>query len=579
MNASPLLLCLALTAPALPAAPSTLAEDPDLKSVIDQSIRWLRTRQDAEHGGYGSGTLDTAWVLRAMAASPRRYRAADGPFVARGIEFLLAQQAEDGSIADEGAEDDARLEQTRVSTAALALLVEPPTQDALGRALAWLAEKGVDRPADLEGESIPREAEAARGMAEQLLAGRGPDGRWEDEDGKLIATSRAILKLTRLRAVLHPQALEGAESGVKPLPKFDQADRAASFESIGRGARFLMEVAEQGKWGAPGRPDAGLTAMVISALQAVPEPRPQDIQSTIDQGLEWIASFQQEDGSIHQGQLANYVTSAAILALARSGNEQYRPVIEKARDYLITLQADGGEGYSPDHHYYGGIGYGGDERPDLSNLQMALEALAASGLERDHEAWSKALGFLQRCQNRSESNDAQLTVEGDVIVAGDDGGASYMPGDSPAGFVTLADGKKMPRSYGSMSYALLKGFALAGLPKDDPRMLACFDWLQKNYTLDVNPGFEAAADPSEAYQGLFYYFHVMAQALDLYDVDVMVDAAGKSHAWRKQLSGRLIAMQNPVDGSWVNENAARWWEGNPVLATSYVLLTLDAAQP
>jgi squalene-hopene/tetraprenyl-beta-curcumene cyclase len=319
--------------------------------------------------------------------------------------------------------------------------------------------------------------------------------------------------------------------------------------------------------------------MVISALQAVAQPRPAEVQTIIDAGLEWIASLQREDGSIHQGRLANYVTSASILALTASGDEKWKPVIARARDFLLALQADEGEGYSPDHHYYGGIGYGGDERPDLSNLQMALEALAASGLERDHEAWSKALGFLQRCQNRSESNDTRLTVDGDVIVAGNDGGGSYTPGDSAAGFVTLPDGLKVPRSYGSMSYSLLKGYALAGLPKDDPRMQACFEWLQKNYTLDVNPGFEAAADPSEAYQGLFYYFHVMAQALDLYGVDSLTDASGRSQPWRKQLSGRLIAMQNPIDGSWVNENAARWWEGNPVLATAYGLIVLDIALP
>ena len=40
-----------------------------------------------------------------------------------------------------------------------------------------------------------------------------------------------------------------------------------------------------------------------------------------------------------------------------------------------------------------------------------------------------------------------------------------------------------------------------------------------------------------------------------------------------------MAMQSPEDGSWVNHNAPRWWEGNPVLATSYALLTLGAALP
>jgi len=240
----------------------------------------------------------------------------------------------------------------------------------------------------------------------------------------------------------------------------------------------------------------------------------------------------------------------------------------------VNLQADEGEGYSEDHPFYGGIGYGGDERPDLSNLQMALEALVASGLDEDHEAFKRAVSFLERCQNRSESSDLEVAGPDGVIVAGNDGGASYYPGDSKAGFEVLEDGRRIPRSYGSMTYALLKGYVFAGLQKDDPRVKACFDWLQENYTLDVNPGFEHSADPTAAYQGLFYYFHSMSRALAVFGTDVIVDGEGQSHHWRAELSGRLLAMQSKLDGSWVNQNAARWYEGNPVLATSYALLTL-----
>ena len=115
--------------------------------------------------------------------------------------------------------------------------------------------------------------------------------------------------------------------------------------------------------------------------------------------------------------------------------------------------------------------------------------------------------------------------------------------------------------------------------RHNPRMVAAWDWIRKNYTLDVNPGFEASEDPTASYQGLFYYFHTMAKALDLYGEELIVDGSGAKHPWRKQLSGRLIAMQRKDDGSWLNENAPRWWEGNPVLATSYALLILGTAMP
>jgi squalene-hopene/tetraprenyl-beta-curcumene cyclase len=393
----------------------------------------------------------------------------------------------------------------------------------------------------------------------------------------VIETARAVIELSRIYEVVRPRG--GSNSNARALPAFDEADLQETLGSMTRGALFLIMVGQEGKWGAPGQPDAGITAMVLAALQTLPQPRPAGVQKAIDAGLDWLVSLQNEDGSIHDGKLANYITSASIMALAASAAENHRAVMPAARDFLVALQADEGEGYSEGDLYYGGIGYGGDERPDLSNLQMALEALAASGLEKDHEAFQRAVKFLERCQNRSESNDTQRTVDGTVIVAGNDGGSAYSPGDSPAGFLTLADGRKVPRSYGSMTYALLKGFIFAGLPKDDPRMEAAWEWVLAHYTLDVNPGFEHSEDPAAAYQGLFYYFHTMARALDLYGEDLITDAAGQVHAWRAELCGRLVAMQSPEDGSWINHNAPRWWEGNPVLATSYALLTLGAALP
>ena len=71
----------------------------------------------------------------------------------------------------------------------------------------------------------------------------------------------------------------------------------------------------------------------------------------------------------------------------------------------------------------------------------------------------------------------------------------------------------------------------------------------------------------------------MARALDLYGQEVVVDGEGVEHAWRAELCGRVIAMQSKADGSWINRNSPRWWEGNPTLATAYAMLTLGAAKP
>lgn len=453
---------------------------------------------------------------------------------------------------------------------------------AMARLAKWLEQRSlllaIDDPAgdptfDLAlAELTP---ETALRLANKRIATRRADGSWESEAGAVEATARAVVQLSRCYELLNPKK---APRTVEPLPSAKAVDKQAIDRSILAGARFLLGAADEGLWGAPGSPDAGISAMVLTALQAVPEPRPTEIQQAIDKGLGWLANMQHEDGSIHDGKLHNYVTSASILALARAG-DSYRKEIVGARDYLVTLQSDEGEGYSTDHHYYGGVGYGGDERPDLSNLQMALEALAESGLESDHEAYGRALTFLQRCQNRSESNDLALSTGESVFVGGDDGGSAYAPGSSPAGFIELEDGRKVARSYGSMSYALLKGYIFAGLEKDDPRVEALWKWLQANYTLDVNPGFEFVSDPAAAYQGLFYYFNTMARALDLYGAEELIDPSGVKHAWRTELAARLIAMQSRADGSWQNDNAPRWWEGNPVLATAYALATLELTRP
>jgi len=552
-------------------------QDLDLKYPLDQSVRWLRSTQDLETGAYAGSVDATAWALRAFHECPRRYRRIDGPFVDKALDFLVSRQRGEGVIADEGAQGREAAGQTALAVMALKLYADPGTKDALARALAFLGrQEGLPLPdADL---GLPATREEAVATANRLMAARAEDHSWAGPRGKVIETARNIVILSVAGEVAKPASKPGAEA--RALPRFEEADRARAQAALEKGARFLLARQEAGRFEfKPGIPDAGVTAMALGALQGHPEPRPKDVQQAIDEGLAWLASLQRKDGSIHDGAMANYVTSASLMALARSGSEEHRPVVARARDFLIALQADEAEGYSPDHPFYGGNSYGNEERPDLSNVQMALEALAASGLEKGHETYKRALVFLSRCQNDSETNTFVFRDGDAVVVAGTDGGAAYGPGDSKAGFIELEDGRKVARSYGSMTYALLKSYIFAGVAKDDPRMKACWEWLRKNYTLDVNPGFEHMQDPTAAYQGLFYYFHTMAKALDLHGEETIVDAQGRSHAWRKELCGRLVAMQSREDGSWVNRNSSRWWESNPVLATSYALLALEAAMP
>jgi squalene-hopene/tetraprenyl-beta-curcumene cyclase len=145
-----------------------------------------------------------------------------------------------------------------------------------------------------------------------------------------------------------------------------------------------------------------------------------------------------------------------------------------------------------------------------------------------------------------------------------DGGFYYTVaggGGNPAG--KTDDGGL--RSYGSMTYAGFKSMIYAGVKRDDPRVKAAYEWIQKHYTLDENPGMGPA--------GLYYYYHTFAKALDAIGDAEVVDANGTAHDWRTELADKYILTQNK-DGSWVNKTP-RWLEGDPNLVTAYGLLCLS----
>jgi squalene-hopene/tetraprenyl-beta-curcumene cyclase len=84
-------------------------------------------------------------------------------------------------------------------------------------------------------------------------------------------------------------------------------------------------------------------------------------------------------------------------------------------------------------------------------------------------------------------------------------------------------------------------------------------------------------NPGLGQQGLYYYYHTFAKSLAVLDLDHVRDSAGVHHDWRSELFGQLAKLQRP-NGSWVNR-APRWYEGDPNLSTTYVLLALNYCQP
>lgn len=360
--------------------------------------------------------------------------------------------------------------------------------------------------------------------------------------------------------------LAGAEEEPSPYLSLKLETERAMTTGV---AYLKSQQQPEGHWGDPKVP--AISALALASILRDPGfDREAELPEWLDKGYQYIRSCQKSDGGIYGKGLATYNTSTSIMALIALGDKEDEQLILKARAFLINQQTDWGNKGETDDQFDGGIGYGGSyAHSDMSNTYLAMEAIfhtkqlatdTANGKQPKLD-WEAALEFVSRCQNLPETNDQAFASDD----AENKGGFVYFPGDSKAGEQELADGTIALRSYGSMSYAGLLSFIYADLEKDDPRIVAVMDWLSRNYTLAENPGL--------GQQGLYYYYQTIAKALSAVGVDKLTLPDGREADWRAELSRKLLATQRE-DGSWINENS-RWWENDPVLVTSYTVLSLS----
>jgi squalene-hopene/tetraprenyl-beta-curcumene cyclase len=319
--------------------------------------------------------------------------------------------------------------------------------------------------------------------------------------------------------------------------------------------------AHQGRDGSysPQRAGPGISAVVAAALLrsglSAEDP-------VVAQTFAYLEKSVQKDGGIYDKFLANYTTSVALMAFAEANtNGKYDTVIKNATQFLRGIQFDESKVESGDARY-GGTGYDGKSRPDLSNTQYFLDALQAAGVPKDDPAVKRALVFVSRCQNLpGEFNDQPFAKK---TTADDKGGLVYNP------LATESKRDKTPegglRSAGAMTYGGLKSFLYAGVSKDDPRVKGAVNWIGRHYTLAENPGMGQA--------GLFYYYHTFAKAMAALGEGGFTDANNKSHNWRADLFEAIQKRQRP-DGSFINAGDRAFGEGDPNLATAFALLALS----
>ncbi len=395
----------------------------------------------------------------------------------------------------------------------------------------------------------------------------------------------------------------GLTAVTAPALAIDEAHRQQARDMAEKAATYLRsQQGENGAWAHnPQGPNfPAISGLVLTALILDPEINASD--PDVLEGLRYILSFRQPDGGIYDRILPSYNTSICLSALSHAANDpgdqgtsplDYE-IIEAAQKFLLGLQysedaSTSGEAGSStqrvtaQHPFYGGIGYGQHGRPDNSNLNLMLQALHDSGLDADHEAFQRAVKFLERTQMLDATNDmpyADGSSQGGFIYATGPDSVRIGIGESKAGMITetTGDGKNVSRlrAYGSMSYAGFKSYLYANLDRDDPRVKAAHDWIKANYTLEENPGI--------GNNGLYYYYLTFARALSTLGDDIIeieLDPAAVKNDedgtrdWANDLIDQLATLQNE-DGSFKSVDD-RWMENNPILITAYSLIALQHA--
>ncbi len=335
-----------------------------------------------------------------------------------------------------------------------------------------------------------------------------------------------------------------------------------------KGLVFLQSIQQEDGSFSKKRGRVGMTAMALEALAKAPAEAHNDAtRQAAARAAEYLLANQRQggmmDGAIgDEGAPLNYCTSLSIMALCAYDKIKYQPVIAKAAAYLRNQQCNAANGYDNARNAiaFGGFGYGSSLRPDLSNTWMALYALRNAGAAAEEQPFQDALIFVRRCQNSTEINDLKE-------LAGEDGGAMYLPGNSFGGEDKSPDGRKIFVSTGSMTAAMLMAYLQCGRKQDDKEVSLAYRWLEKNWSTEKNHN-----NPQNGTRGLYYYYRVLAYALAAHGKPQI-----NGRAWANEIC-EALAKRQQANGSWVNENDG-FDEGEPALVTAYALTALAACQP
>lgn len=363
-----------------------------------------------------------------------------------------------------------------------------------------------------------------------------------------------------------------AAAADEPPPTIDTRARAA----LRRGASWLRaQQGADGRWRSQRygllRGGETLTAFAVGTLVRVaPHLLPKEaaeVEAALVRADGFLLHALAADGALGTGDpVDEYPVYATALWLA-SG----RPSPETAARLVGYLRGAQARRPAP---VAGGFGlrapFEGNARGlriEVSHTAIALGALEGHA-PRGDALWTRARGFLRRCQNLSPAG----TKKKNAVL---DGGFSFTPQRWFA--KTLPLGEAAPGRFGAYGSATADGLLAllsAGADPAGAEVQAAAGWLARHLSLRDVPGLEAPAPGRAQGQGLrFYWAWRLAEAARRVTARVPRSPLAVS-PWRQGVVAAVVRAQR-VDGAWQNASGAML-EDEALIATGEALQALAA---
>ncbi len=314
---------------------------------------------------------------------------------------------------------------------------------------------------------------------------------------------------------------------------------------------------------------------VLLALVDAPGTIARRKDSAVERGLEFVRAHVNDEGVLGLSdpdvfEYPNYATSYAVRLLVREEGKNDGPLIARMSDYLASQQLTEHRGFTEQDPVYGAWGFGETNLPpgtpgfaDLSHTRRVLQALHDAGFE-DSTACRKAELFLRIVQKHPAETRRQPGMEdGTQGTPSYDGGFYFSP-------VVVARNKGgmensgLFRSYATATCDGVLALFLAGVPRDDERMVSALNWLSSHPLLDHPEGIPE--DSPDRWQDVMFFYHLLVRS-EVYST------FGVEGPWRSEIIS-LLEQRQHADGSFANPSGELNKEDDPILATAMVVYIL-----